>query len=573
MDQSEAAGFALSMTTRTWPVVVLAVLLACTVGETPPEGPAPAGETPAEPGAEPPGAGVPVETAAAETERAADELLSRARMAYEAAELGEALDLSRAALRDYSGTASAVAASWVGARAAFSLGRWAEAAELAESFARAESGSTTAAEALELAGLARDELEPASTAPVRVGVVLPRTGSRIMVRYADWLLEGIEVAVRQAEARERRSIELVVADDAGGTRTREAMAELESRGVLAVVGPLLPPQLPEVAGSRRDGSLVTVSPTVPDHPAWPHVYTVNTGDGRGAQELGRYAAELGFGQAALLYPRGEEYERKARAFAVEFEAMGGVIRAAMPYDSGTTTFDVHMQRILERVAPVDTLYGPVGDSLGYGGVVDTLRPPDPYGAAPGWGGPPVQEPFALFVAAPERDVRQIAPQVAFYGLDSAGVQVFGDEAWTSAAVRRVVPRQDLEGVIAASHFPPGRADAIADPEFVRRYEETYRRSLENQLPALGYDAANLVLQALPNRLTTPSALSRRFGLLAGIRGATGTFSIRASRIVRTPYVVIIRDGALLPAPEPFEYTLPQAKPALADTSGQAGVRR
>lgn len=558
-----------------WPVVILAVLLACTVGEAPPQGPnAPEGEAPAEPGVETPGAAVtPEESAAEEAERAAGELLSGARLAYEAAELGEALDLSRTAMRDYPGTASAVAASWVGARAAFSLGRWAEAIELAESFAREEAGSTAAADARDLAELARDELEPASTAPVRVGVVLPRTGSRIMVRYADWLLEGMEIAARQAEARERRAIELVVADDAGGTRTREAMAELEARGVLAVVGPLLPPQLAEVAGTRRDRALVTISPTVPDHPVWPHVYTVNTGDGRGAQELGRYAAEVGITQAALLYPRGEEYERKARAFAVEFEAMGGVVRAAMPYDSGTTTFDVHMRRILERVAPVDTFHRqPLTDSLGHAARTDTLPPV--YGDSPGpWYGRPPQQPFALFVAAPERDVRQIAPQVAFYGLDSAGVQVFGDEAWTSAAVRRVVPRQDIEGVIAASHFAPGRADAIADPEFVRRYEETYRRSLENQLPALGYDAANLVLQALPNRLTSPSALSRRFSLLAGIRGATGTFSIRANRIVRTPYVVIIRDGALLPAPAPWEYTLPQPKAPLSDTSAEAGLRR
>ena len=174
------------------------------------------------------------------------------------------------------------------------------------------------------------------------------------------------------------------------------------------------------------------------------------------------------------------------------------------------------------------------------------------------------------MAAPDRDVRQIAPQIAFYGLDSAGVQVFGDEAWASASVRRVVPPRDLEGVIAASHFAPGRADALADPDFVRRYEESYRRSLENQLPALGYDAANLVLQALPNRMTTPSALARRFSLLAGIRGATGTFSVRSDRVVRTPYLVVIRGGRLAPAPLPFEYVLPVPKPPLPDTTGGVG---
>ncbi|HUG39092.1 MAG TPA: penicillin-binding protein activator [Longimicrobiales bacterium] len=542
------------MTNRMWPVVFLTVFLACAVGETPPEGPrAPGGDAvPGEPG-EP----LPVDVVAPPAvEAAAAAVLAEARLAYEAAELGEALELARSALRDYPEAPSAVAAGWVGARAAFALRRWADAADMAESFARAEAGTSGAEEARALAELARDELAPPSSAPVRLGVVLPRTGSRLMVRYADLLLEGIQVAVREAEARERRTIELVVADDAGGTRTGAAVAELERRGVIAMLGPLLPQQVAEAAGARVDRSLVAVSPTVPEQPRWENVYTVNMGDGRGAQALGRYAAEAGLTQAALLYPRSTEYERKASAFAVEFEALGGQVRIAVPYDSGTTTFAPHMARIVQAVAPPPPFHP---DS--------PLSGLEPWpGADPSRAGPP--QPFALFVAAPDRDVRQIAPQIAFYGLDSVGVRVFGDEAWASAAVRRVVPPQDLEGVIAAGHFPPGRADALADPDFVRRYEESYRRSLETQLPGLGYDAANLVLQALPNRLTTPAALARRFSLLAGLRGATGTFSVRAERVVRTPYLVIIRGGALAPAPEPGRYGLRDA-PLGADTAGQA----
>ena len=562
-----------------WPIAVLAVLLACTVGETPPQAPPPTGEpVSVEPAAEETPAPGEAGAGGGVDETAAAELLARARLAYEAAELGEALDLSRRLVRDYGRTSAAVDARWVGARAAFALSRWAEAAELSEAYVTTGSGPAVE-EARRLAELARDELAPVSTSPVRLGAVLPRTGPRLLVRYGDLLLEGMEVAIAQAEAREGRRIELVVADDAGGARTREAVAELEAQGVIAMVGPLLPQQLPEAAGARRDLSLVTVSPTVPDHPSWPNVFTVNTGDARGAQELGRYAAELGLTQAALLYPRGTEYQRKASAFAVEFEAMGGQIRTSVPYDSGTTTFAAHMQRILAAVAPIDTVLTdstgvplgyPPADTFGMAYAPDMAPAPD---SADPWFGRPPQAPFALFVAAPDRDVRQIAPQITFYGLDSAGVQVFGDEAWASAAVRRVVPRQDLEGVIAASHFPPGRADALADPAFVRAYEERFRRSLDNQLPALGYDAANLVLNALPNALATPSALARRFSLLAGLRGATGTFSVRADRVVRTPYVVVIRGGGLAPAPAPWEYSLPQPKPPLPTDSTGTGVGR
>lgn len=495
---------------------MLVLLMACAVGEPPPGAPSgPEGEpTPdAAEGAE------DVAADAAAADRASD-LLERSERAYEAGELEESLRLAREVLSDYGATASAEPAGWVAARAAFALDRYEEARELALSYARTQPrGSTREAEARELAELAGDALEPPARLAV-VGVVLPRTGPRVLVRYADWLLEGIELAVAEAERRQNRRIELVVADDAGGARLGAAVRELERRGAMAIVGPMLPEQIAAAAGARANQRLVLVSPTSTETPGWPEAYSVNSSDPHGARELGRYAAEIGLRRGAVLYPRSEEYEQKARAFTAEFEARGGEIRAMVPYDSGTTTFDEHMQEIVGAV---------------------------------GSGADPSRPRFALFVPAPPRDVQQIAPQIDFYGLDEAGVQVLGDEAWASAGVRRVVRARDIESVIAASRFPPERSSAAADPAFVEAYESRYRRSLENELPALGHDAAHLVMQALPNQLSTPDAFARRFHLLAGIPGATGLLSVRQSRVVRTPYLVVIRGGQLAPAPTPLEY--------------------
>lgn len=505
---------------------MLVLMMACAVGESPPRGPSGAGEE-GVPGAAGP-EGVPDEVPAGVADRASD-LLARSQLAYEAGEVEESLRLAREVLTEYEGTASTEPARWVAARAAFALERYAEARDLATAYARSQPrGSERAVEARELAELAEDALEAPAELAV-VGVVLPRSGPRVLVRYADWLLEGIELAVAEAERLQNRRIELVVADDAGGARLGAAVRELERRGAVAIVGPMLPEQVAAAAGARGNPRLVLISPTSTETPSWPEAYSVNSSDPRGAQELGRYAAEAGLERAAVLYPRMEEFEQKARAFAVEYEARGGEVHAMVPYDSGTTTFGTHMRRIAEAMAPAA------------GGAVAG----EPLEIAEG---EPGARPFALFVPAPPRDVQQIAPQIDFYGLDSLGVRVLGDEAWASAQVRRLVPDRDLEGVIAASRFPPERSSAGADPAFVEAYEMRYRRSLENQLPALGYDAAHLVMQALPNRLSTPDALARRFHLLAGIPGATGLLSVRASRVVRTPYLVVIRDGALMPAP-------------------------
>lgn len=576
----------------------LVVALACSVGEAPVPAPVPAGDlnpTEAMDTARPAGEAEVADSAedAAAAYRATD-LLIQSQLAYEAARLDSSLALVDRVLADYPESMAAAPARWVGARAAFALGRYERALELAEAYADGQPAeSTLGSRSRELARLAEDALAtPSAEVPV-IGVVLPRSGPRVLVRYADWVLEGIQLAVDQAQRQQGRPIQLVVADDSGGARTRQAVQELEDRGALAIVGPLMPRQLGPAADARRDSRLVMVSPTAAPSSSWPRTYTVRPGDSRGAQQLGRFAADVGFRQAAVLYARGPEYERKAEAFAVEYETLGGDVKAMVPYDSGTTTFGPHMNQILEAVAPEDTVVTGVWvDSLIALGflpdrvvadsmardtllmMIDLLRPdtaalldawPDTAGMASDtafdpWLGRPAQQPFALFVSGPQQDVPKIAPQVAFYDLDSAGVQVFGDEAWAAANVRRVTPRRDLEGVIVASPFPPGSGDGVADGAFVDAYEARYRRSLDNPLPALGYDAANLVLQALPNRMLTPDALGRRFGFLAGIHGATGELSVRAGKVVRRPYLVVIHNGELESAPFPWEYGMPKPLP-------------
>jgi ABC-type branched-subunit amino acid transport system substrate-binding protein len=532
----------------------LVLVVACAVGESPPQAPPPDGVEGA-----PGGAAVDDAVPAADAAAAAD-LLERSIRAYHRSELEESLRLSREVLSGHAGTLSEPDARWVAARAAFALGQYEESRELAlEHARRADAGSADAVEARSLAELAADAME--APAPVVVGAVLSRSGPRVLVRYADWVLEGIQLAIAEAELDQNRSIELVVADDAGGARVSEAIRELERRGAVAIVGPMLDEHLWAAAEARSSRELVLVSPTSSSTPQWPETYSINSSDALGARELGRYAADVGLRQAAILHPRLPDYERKAEAFVEEFTALGGIVRAVVPYDSGTTTFAPHMRQILAAVAPTRSA-GLAGSAMAPG----AAAPLDSAEAELG------QQPFALFVPAPPRDVPQIAPQLGFYGLDSAGVQLFGDEAWATAEVRRVVPDRDLEGVIAASRFPPERAEAAADPDFVRAYETRYRQSLGNSLPALGYDAAHLIMQALPNRSLTPAALARRFHLLAGIRGATGLLSVRSNRVVRRPHLVIIRSGMLEPVPYPWDYEQPLTRPPLPQDSAMESGR-
>lgn len=343
--------------------------------------------------------------------------------------------------------------------------------------------------------------EEASSAVL--GAVVSQSGSPYLERYGALVLEGIRLAVERHNASGGRPVELVVLDDAGDpARAAQLVAQLEQQGAVGIVGPLLPPAVAAAARARSDTLLAIVSPTAPDEARLANVYTLNTGDTRGAEALAAYAVRSGLGSVGLLYPSSPEYRRQARAFRQALVAAGGSVVADVPYEPGTTTFAAAFQTLVEA------------------------------------------QPQAVFIPAPERDVRQVAPQVVYYGLQ--GVQVLGGEAWTSEEVLRQVAARYLEGVVAATPlYRPSRELGWRD--FVALYESAYRQSLANPIPALGYDAATLLLTALGG---DREGMARRLAGTAELRGATGVFTIREGSVERRPFLVRIAQGELVPiAPE------------------------
>jgi len=345
----------------------------------------------------------------------------------------------------------------------------------------------------------------APSEPVRIGVVVPLTGSEELTRYGELVLEGVELAAgTRSDADGVRPVTLDVVDDGGDAeRATAAVQELEGRGAVAVIGPILPGTAEAAARLRSNPELVLIDPIGPADPSAPNVYALNAPDVLGAEALARYAAEMGWSRVALLYPRSGAHRRQAEAFAAAFRTQGGRIVADMPYDAGTTTFATHIRAIAAAT------------------------------------------PQALFVPAPERDVHQIAPQITYYGLAGAGVKVLGGESWTAESVRNRVPARYLEGVVVATPLPPASAEVAWD-EFVARYEEAYRRSLRHPFPALGYDAMTLVLAAVDAGADSPAEVAEAMRRIRGLRAATGVLSVEQGRIVRRPFLVRYEQGQLEP---------------------------
>jgi branched-chain amino acid transport system substrate-binding protein len=339
-------------------------------------------------------------------------------------------------------------------------------------------------------------------APVRVGAILPRTGSTTLRQYGELVRQGIDIALAEHQRQGGPPVELVVADDGGdAANAPRAVRELEAGGVIAVIGPLLEQGLASAATARASPDLALVSPTAPARPAAANTYALNTEDTRGAEALAQLAVRR-YRSIGVLYPRTEDFRRLAQAFRTAVQAAGGSIAADVGYDANTTTFAQPMERL--RAAGVDVVFAP----------------------------------------ATERIIRQLAPQFEYYGLGA--VQLLGSDAWTSEEVLRMLPPRNLEGLIATTPLLRS-SPAVAWDQFVGLYEAAQRQTLDTPYPALGYDALGLVLEAAVRAgARRPAEVARALAATDDFRGATGVLSLRGGNLTRRPFLVQIRSGRLTP---------------------------
>jgi branched-chain amino acid transport system substrate-binding protein len=364
---------------------------------------------------------------------------------------------------------------------------------------------------------ARSVLEgrlPDSAGPLRFGLLLPLSGSPALQRFAQGIRDGAQAALVASGLEDL--VELEVLDTGGDAATTRALVRsAEEQGVLGMVGPLDDVDLATAAGARS-GGLVLLSPSADAVPAGPlpGVYSLGATDPGAPRALAEWAARAGIGRVAIVHASRGASAEEARLFAQAFSEAGGRVLRTLTYEPGATYFAEQIQ------------------------AVHALRPD------------------ALLLPVPPEDVQALAPQVTFFGLDTLGVQVLGTSGWTDAATLQDVSPRHLDGVVAAAPRRPDR-DAEDFRRFVEAYETHFRRSLvDPALPALGYDAASLVLQAMRSGARSPDALRRALERVEGFPGATGLLSFRDGRVLREHHVVCLWSGQLRPLdgserPEPL----------------------
>ena len=339
----------------------------------------------------------------------------------------------------------------------------------------------------------------------RIGAILPTSGSPSLRQFADGIQEGIRVALQmfgQAEGI-RAATELVIQDSGGDiVGARIAFSAMEASEVLGVIGPLQEGALSEVAG-RVQGPLAVISPTSPVVPEGSTgVYSLSSADPGAARALARYAISSDLYTAAVVYPESTDGAYEARAFSEAFQSSGGLILGEISYPTGATFFE-------EQLRQAEALL-----------------------------------PDVLVLPLPARDVELIAPQVTFFGLDSLEIRILGTNGWGEEAMLSRVDTRHTNGVVTASP-QPAEGELEGYLRFVEAYESFYQRTLPDQVPALGYDAAALLLEAIRRGASTPGDLLETLEAMPGFSGATGRLFVDDGRVVRDHFVGCLQDRQVL----------------------------
>ena len=339
----------------------------------------------------------------------------------------------------------------------------------------------------------------------RIGAILPTSGSPSLRQFADGIQEGIRVALQmfgQAEGI-RAATELVIQDSGGDIiGARIAFSAMEASEVLGVIGPLQEGALAEVAG-RVQGPLAVISPTSPVVPEGSTgVYSLSSADPGAARALARYAISSDLYTAVVVYPESTDGAYEARAFSEAFQSSGGLILGEISYPTGATFFERQLRQ------------------------AEALLPD------------------VLVLPLPARDVELIAPQVTFFGLDSLEIRILGTNGWSEEAMLSRVDTRHTNGVVTASP-QPAEGELEGYLRFVEAYESYYQRTLPDLVPALGYDAAALLLEAIRRGASTPGDLLETLEAMPGFSGATGRLFVDDGRVVRDHFVGCLQDRQVL----------------------------
>lgn len=245
--------------------------------------------------------------------------------------------------------------------------------------------------------------------------------------------------------------------------------------------------------------MVTPSSTNPDVTAiGDMIFRVCYTDDLQGLYAANFAAQKGWKTAAILYDRKQAYSVGLKdGFAEAFTDRGGKIILEQAFSSGDTDFSAQLTAIRNS------------------------------------------KPDVIFCPSYYNDLGNILRQSRKMGID---LPYLGGDGWTD--VESVTPADVLVNCYYVNHWDPGDTSSEESRTFIERSQARFPNESFNVWSALGYDAANILFDAIDRADSTDGKkIAAELAKVKNFKGVTGTISIDENRNASKPAVILtFKDG-------------------------------
>lgn len=388
---------------------------------------------------------------------------------------------------------------------------WINLADRAVSRRRMLAGALAAAAMLGVTGVSTAALAADKAEPIKIGHYGSMTGSE--ATFGQSTDNGIRLAIKEINAAgglNGRPLELITYDTKGdsGEAGKAVTRLITNDKVVAVLGEVASSLSLAGGAVAQQYSVPMISPSSTNPRVTqgrPFVFRVCFTDDFQAFGIAKFVREnLKLSKAAILWDQKQAYSKGLRDdFTKTFKAKGGQIVIDQAYSGGDVDFSAQLNAIKAA------------------------------------------NPEILFVPGYYTDGANIALQARKAGIT---VPLIGGDGWDSEQLGKIAG-DTIVGSFYSNHSAP---DQPSMTEFISKYKAEHSGQIPDALGGLGFDAANLLFDAM-KRAKSLGGKDLRDAIAAtqGFKGVTGEITIDKNRNARKALVIVElkkqADGTIMPS--------------------------
>ncbi len=343
----------------------------------------------------------------------------------------------------------------------------------------------------------------ATTGDVLIGEYGSMTGTEATFGISTH--EGVMMAIEEKNKTggvKGRKLKVISLDDQGKSEEAAAVVTrlITENNVIALIGEVASGRSLAAAPIAQSKGIPMISPssTNPDvTKVGDYIFRVCFIDPFQGSVMAKFAREnLKAKKVAILRDVKSDYsEGLAKFFAKTFKEMGGEIVADVSYQGGEMDFNAQLTQIKGK------------------------------------------NPDAIFIPGYYTEVGLIALQAKQRGLK---VPLLGGDGWDSPELYKI-GKDAINGQYFSNHYTTESTDPVV-LDFIKKYREKYGK-VPDGLAALGYDAANVLIQAMERAPEmTSKAIRDEIAKTKDFPAVTGKITLNEERNAVKPAVVVKVDG-------------------------------